>query len=407
MKILYIHQYFVTPAQGGATRSYHLAKGLVQAGVEVDMITSHNKAYYDLKIIEGIRVHFLPVSYEQDFGTYKRMSAFYNFVRKAKTLIGKLPRPDLLYISSTPLSTGLIGLWAKRTMAVPFIFEVRDLWPEAPIQVGTIANPILKKLLYRLEKNIYNQALKIVALSPGIANAIRATTPQADLHLLPNFADTDLFQPRLKNQQLLQKFGLRDTFTIVYTGAIGQVNAVAELLQISKLAQDKGRAYQFVVMGKGSHLDKLLKEANTLQLKNFFYIPFGNKEKVNDLLACSDMAFISFDHLPVLKTNSPNKFFDAIAAGKSILVNHQGWVNDLVKTNKLGLRYKAHKPIMSFEALEILIHDKELQKRMQKNARSLAENHFSKDLAIQHLLFILMPEKYPRQFMDGVYTLTA
>ncbi len=407
MKLIYIHQYFVTPDQGGANRSYHLAKGLVDAGIEVDLITAHNKPYYDLKLIEGIRVHYLPVKYEQEYGSIKRIAAFYKFVRQAKVLIKKLPRPDLLYITSTPLSTGLIGLWAKKTLALPFIFEVRDLWPEAPIQVGIIKNPLIIKILRRLENRIYTQALKIVALSPGIGNEIRKTCPQADIHLLPNFSDTELFQPKSKNPQLLAEFGLKDVFTIVYTGAIGRVNAVSELLEIANMAQDKKRPYQFVVMGKGSQLESLLQAASALKLNNFTYLPFGNKLQVNNLLSCADMAFISFDHLPVLKTNSPNKFFDAIAAGKAILVNHKGWVADLVSSNKLGLRYKAQSPEASFATLEMLIENKNELLQMQRNARSLAENYFSKELAVLHLLSVLMPERYPKKFKDGVYTLTA
>ena len=408
MRIIYVHQYFVTPQQGGGTRSYHLAKGLVGAGVEVDMVTAHAESYYDFKVVDGIRVHYLPVSYQQEFGFLKRIFAFWLFAWKAKALIRKLPRPDFLYISSTPLTTGWIGLWAKRSMALPFIFEVRDLWPDAPIEVGVIKNPVLKKLLYRFEKNIYRHALKIVALSPGIAASIRAKSPKAQVAVIPNFADIRFFQPSVgKNEGILHRLGLKSAFTVAYAGAVGRVNAVEELLILAEMAAKTELNFQFVVMGKGTGLEKLKAQIKNKKLKNFVVLPFGNKEKVRDLLAVADMAFVSFAHLPVLKTNSPNKFFDAIAAGKAILVNHKGWVHQMVKNHNLGIYYNASAPEETFQKLRVLSENPRLLAQHQKNARELAEKYFSDQIAVQKLLGVLYPERFGKSPTDEAYILTA
>ncbi|ERM82152.1 hypothetical protein P872_08255 [Rhodonellum psychrophilum GCM71 = DSM 17998] len=407
MRIIYVHQYFLTPQQGGAIRSYHLAKGMVDAGIEVEMITSHNQDYYDFKMIQGIKVHYLPVAYTQGFGTIRRIWSFLKFVSLAKQWIKKLPRADLLYISSTPLTTGWIGMWAKKKFALPYIFEVRDLWPEAPIQVGVIRNPLLQKWLYRLESNIYKHALKIVALSPGIANHIREKSPEAHISIIPNFSDLEFFQATSKDPKILREYGLKAVFTICYTGAIGKVNAVDTLLDIAKIAQERKKTYQFVVMGEGSHLKALAQKAADLGLSNFYPIPFGNKEKVRDLLSISDMAFISFGQQPVLRTNSPNKFFDALAAGKSILVNHKGWVHDLVKANALGLYASPSKPLEAFQKLDELAQNPERLLSFQANARKLAVNHFSKELAVRKMLVVLDPEKFGGEFRDGAYILIA
>ncbi len=407
MRVIYIHQYFLTPEEGGAIRSYHLAKGLVEADMDVEMITAHQKPYYDFKLIDGIRVHYLPVSYDQQYGFLKRIRSFWKFIQLAKNLINKLPRPDCLYISSTPLSVGLIGIWAKKKFALPFIFEVRDLWPEAPVQIGVIRNPVLKKILFGLEARIYRHALKIVALSPSIANYIRKKTPDSTVVIIPNFSDLEFFKPTAKDPEILVSLGLKKKFTVAYTGAIGKVNAVHELLALAKIAQDLGRDYQFLFMGKGSHLDSLILKAKKLDLSNFYCFTFGNKEKVRELLSISDMAYISFDNLPVLKTNSPNKFFDAIGAGKAILVNHKGWVYDLMQTYRLGLYFNPKKPLDTFELLDIIAQSPELLSHYKFNSRKLAEQHFSKEMAVGRLLAVLDPNKFGKNFRDEVYILTA
>ncbi|RZS95188.1 glycosyltransferase family 4 protein [Cecembia calidifontis] len=407
MRVIYIHQYFLTPHEGGATRSYYLAKGMVDHGIGVEMITAHNKPFYDLKIIDGIKVHYLPIKYEQEYGFFKRVWSFFAFLNAAKTWIKKLPRPDYLYITSTPLTTGLIGLWAKRKFALPYLFEVRDLWPDAPIQVGAIKNPILKKFLYALEKRVYHHALKVIALSPGIADNIRKKCPDCELQIVPNFADSEVFQPKEKSPAILKKYGLKNALTITYAGAIGLVNAVDEILDLAKAAQDQALEFQFVVMGKGSHLPDLLKKAKSLELKNFIHIPFGSKNKVAEILSASDIAFISFDHLPVLKTNSPNKFFDALASGKAIMVNHKGWVHDLVKSYHLGFYYNPKKPMEALNKLENLSKNPKKLREMQQNARKLSENYFTKERAIKQILHILNPGNFAPVSNDGVYILTA
>lgn len=391
MRVIYIHQYFRTPDQGGAVRSYHLAKGLVDAGIGVEMITAHDLPDYDQRWIDGIRVHYLPVKYDQKYGFLKRIGAFWQFVIKARKLIKKLPRPDLLYITSTPLTTGLIGLWAKKKMALPYIFEVRDLWPEAPIQVGAIQNPIAKRLLYTLEKRIYDQALSMVALSPGIAAHLQKTSHKREMALIPNFSNLEVFFPKEKNQKLVSQLRLSDSLTIAYTGALGQVNAVEELLDLAEMAQKQQKNWNFLIMGTGSREQSLRKIAKAKDLKNIFFIPFGSKEKVNEVLSLADFAWISFAHLPVLKTNSPNKFFDALAAGKAILVNHKGWVYDLVKTHELGISCLPGKMESTFTTLEKLAKNPTEIDQMGRNSRKLAEAYFSKEIAVSRLLEVVNP----------------
>jgi glycosyltransferase involved in cell wall biosynthesis len=407
MRIIYIHQYFKTPEEGGAVRSYHLAKGLVDAGFEVELITGGNQKYYDQRRIDGIKVHYLPVGYDQKFGFLKRVSSFLSFVKQTKKLLPKLVRPDILYISSTPLTTGLIGLWAKRKLAVPYIFEVRDLWPEAPIQVGAIRNPLLKKYLISLEARIYRNALSLVALSPGIAEHLRKVAPDRVVSLIPNFSDLDCFFPQEKNENLLRKYGLNLSLTIAYTGALGQVNAVEELLVLAEAAKNRQKNWQFLIIGSGSHEQKLKDLAVQKMLKNVRFISFGSKEKVNEVLGLADLAWISFAHLPVLKTNSPNKFFDALAAGKAILVNHKGWVYQLVKQYGLGVSCLPGKMETAFIELERLESDPKALHQMQQNSRRLAEKYFSKEHAVTRLKEVIDPGKNPTGSQDAVYILTA
>ena len=404
MRVIYIHQYFLTPVEGGAVRSYYLAKGMVEAGVDVEMITAHGRDRYELKVIDGILVHYLPVSYDNSYGVLRRMFAFFRFLYLAKKLIRKLSPPDLLYITSTPLTTGLIGLWAKRKFDIPYIFEVRDLWPEAPIQMGLVRNKIVRRVLYVQEKNIYRHALKIVALSPGIKREVETKCPNARVFLIPNFADTSFFTPFTKQPMNIVS---ERKFTIAYTGAFGKANALHHFLYLAKEAREKSKDWRFVLMGKGGKEKELKALRLKLDLQNVEFLPFGNKEAVRDLLAVTDVAYISFDYFPVLRFNSPNKFFEAIAMGKAITVNYKGWICDLVKHHELGFFHHSAKNADTISTLERLSSHPSTLKQLQKNSRGLAELCFSKEKAVRNLLFVLDPVRFKQEAMDGACIPTA
>ncbi|NJO01130.1 MAG: glycosyltransferase family 4 protein [Bacteroidia bacterium] len=157
MKVLYIHQYFKTPEEGGSLRSYYLAKALVSVGLEVEMITAHARKKYIYREIDGIRVHYLPVYYDNSLGFWGRIYAFAKFLVLSYRCARKIRDVSLCYASSTPLTVGLVALGLRARFGLPYFFEVRDLWPEAPIQMGVIRNRLLKNLLCYLEKKFINK----------------------------------------------------------------------------------------------------------------------------------------------------------------------------------------------------------------------------------------------------------
>ena len=172
MKVLILHQYFNTPETGGPLRSYYLAKALVEKGVTTAVITTHNGTDFRKEIIEGMEVHYLPIPYSNSFGFFKRIMSFLKFVFSIVREAKQFKDYTICYAISTPLTIGLAAIWIRWRYKIPYIFEVGDLWPEAPIQVGIIRNPALKTILYALEKSIYKRSKTIVALSEPIKNAI-------------------------------------------------------------------------------------------------------------------------------------------------------------------------------------------------------------------------------------------
>jgi glycosyltransferase involved in cell wall biosynthesis len=378
MKIIYIHQYFKTPEEGGAIRSWHLAGALAKAGHEVELITSHNKNIYEEKMINGFRVHYLPVPYKNNFGSFKRILSFIRFSRLAYRKAKEFKDADLCYASSTPLTVGLTALNLKAKLGLPFYFEVRDLWPEAPIQMGAIRNYFVKRYLYNLEKRIYQQAEKIIALSPGIREGVLKIVPAKDVVMIPNMSDCDFFKMEEKSDTLLAKYGIaKDRFVISYTGSLGKANKVEFFLDIAEATAKNHLPVVFLIAGEGSQAEALKAKANIKQQNNVIFIGSGGKKFVREILTISDATYTSFDTKAILETNSPNKFFDSLAAGKLTIVNTKGWLKELLENNESGFYADPLNPSDFLKRLIPFLEDKNLLRRYQKNARNLAEKEFS------------------------------
>ncbi len=377
MKILYIHQYFRTPEEGGSIRSYELAHGLVDLGHEVYMITAHNK-HSGIRMIDGIEVHYLKIPYENHFGFFRRVFAFLKFVRLAKKEARKIGGIDKVYVMTTPLTTGLIALYLKKKLKIPYLFEVGDLWPEAPVLMGVIRNKWLAKKLYAFEKKCYDEAETVVAMSPAIEDYIQKVSDTKTV-MIPNLSDCEFFTPAENDNKFFQ---------IGYFGTFGVANDLDQVIELARFSKNKSLQIQFTLMGNGAEEQKI-KEASK-DLDNVTILPFGNKEKVRKVMDRMDAIYISYKSVPVLNTGSPNKLFDGLAAGKLIIINFDGWIKDLVESKQCGFSHDPEKPEEFEDKIRPFLSDPVLLKTYQQNGRNLAETQFERKMLIQKLYAILI-----------------
>jgi glycosyltransferase involved in cell wall biosynthesis len=378
VKVLILHQHFKIPQKGGAIRSYYLAKALVEKGIQVVVVTVHNESSYKAESVEGIEVHYLPVPYDNRFGFRKRVFAFYRFVVKSIRFASRQRDADLCYVISTPLTTGLAAMAIRKIYGIPYIFEVGDLWPDAPIQLGFIRNKLLQRMLYRMEKSIYQRASSIVALSPAIEQCIAQKAKGKLIHLVPNMADTSFFEPAKKRAELEEKLQVKGNFVVSYVGALGVANGLHYFIDCAAASQQAELPIRFVLCGDGAMLESLTTYADKKALQNLTIVPFQNRQGVADILNVTDANFICYQPVSILETGSPNKYFDGLAAGKLTIINFGGWIKEEIENERCGIAVNSHDAEDFIRKIRAFVHDPLLLKRYQHAARTLAERRYAR-----------------------------
>jgi len=394
MHILYLHQYFATRKGTTGTRSYEFTRYLAGKGHLVTMITSglenrefpvpEDKQYAEFET-EGIHVVAIAAAYnDPQVGTGisgpHRMFKFYQFAWLACRIGKKLPAPDVVFATHTPLTIGLAGLNLAQYFKVPFIFEVRDLWPEALVNVGALKNPLAIWWLERMAKKIYAGAKHIIALSPGMKEGIIRTGVPADkVTVIPNASDLDLFSPDIDGSAQREQLGLKDRFAAIYFGAMGLANGLEYVIEAAQiLSKRRSNHIVLVLLGSGGKRAELEKLASKYELKNvIFSDPAPDKEQLARIVAGCD-ACLTIYRATKEHTWSPNKMFDALAAGKPVLINVPGWLGETIEKNNCGRCLDANHPEMLTDALEELAANPELCRQMGKNARELAQRQFDR-----------------------------
>ncbi|QBA22733.1 glycosyltransferase WbuB [Chryseobacterium indologenes] len=391
MNILYIHQYFVTPQEPGGTRSYWLAQELIKNGHKVTMLTSSSKFSEDIKVvnIDGIEVVYIKEDYDQNMSVSRRLKAFLKFMYKSSVVGWKQKDIDLVIATSTPLTIGIPALILKWFKKKPFVFEVRDLWPEVPIQMGAIKNSWTIKTTRLLEKTIYKNASRVIALSPGMQDGVVKYIPKEKTSMIPNMAKMDEFWPRGKNDQLMVKLGLKkDSFKIVHFGSLGLANGAHSIIESAKLLKDR-EDIEFLFVGGGSTEQDLVDEVEKNNLKNVKFLGKFPMTDVSEIVNFSDVSMISFLDIPILYTNSPNKLFDSLSAGKPIIVNSAGWTKDIAEKYHCGYYVNPNHPEELVEKVLYLKDNPEVVKNMGQNARKLAETVYDKSILCKKFVEVI------------------
>lgn len=388
MRILYLHQYFNTPDMAGGTRSYEMARRLVNLGHDVYMITSDRTSgsgaeRWRVEEVEGIHVHWLSVPYSNDMRYSRRLLAFFRFAFGAAGRAASL-KADVVFASSTPLTIVLPAVFSARRQGIPMILEVRDLWPEIPIVVGALKDPISRFLAKRLERFAYRNSRRVVALSPGMKRGIVDRGYPADqVAVIPNASDIALFDVGPEpGQQIRARYDwLRERPLVIYMGALGTINGVDYLVRVAAAARRTDPDVRFAVIGTGREEDRIRRLAGKHGVLNinFFMLGTISKQETPAWLSAADIATSLVIDIPALWANSANKFFDTLAARKPVAINYGGWQADLLRQHSAGIVLDPRDAEAAAENLIEALRDASWLRHTGAAAGRLAEREFARD----------------------------
>jgi glycosyltransferase involved in cell wall biosynthesis len=403
VRILYLNQYFITRTGVGGTRAYEFARYFVEREHEVTVVTAAPAArkktgVFSRESVAGIdvlKVHAGHIEYSGS-GTrmryISRIVRFFQFALASSWAVIREKKPDVIFASSTPLTIGIPALIASKWHRRPLVFEVRDLWPEAPIQMGALRNPLVIKLAKWLERTIYRGSAHIVALSPGMKDGIlSAGVPPSRVTMIPNASDLELFSPGIDGNEFRGRLGLTRKFVCSYFGTMGAANDLMQVVEAARLLQERGEAdILFLLHGDGKQRSALEAFCREHSLNNvIFSQPIADKNAVATLAAASDVCMTIYKNVPILYTCSPNKLFDTFAAGRPAVVNCPGWLQELVEQNQAGVYVRPDDPNHLAEQVVFLYRNPDLVRLYGHNARVLAERVFDRKKLANELLTVL------------------
>lgn len=384
MHVLYYHQHFSTPSGATGTRSYEMARRLVERGHRVTMVCgSYAGADTGLRgtpvrgikrgDVDGIHVIEFCLPYSNYDSFLKRAWTFLRYAIQG-SMLALTYDYDLLFATSTPLTAGIPGIVGRLFRRKPFVFEVRDLWPELPREMGVITNPLVLKAMDILEWLSYHCAKKCVGLSPGIVEGIRRRgIAHENVIMIPNGCDLEFF--RTKERECSE-----DGFKAIFTGAHGIANGLDAVLDAAEELRKRGRKdINLHFLGDGKLKPALRVRAESEHLDNCFFWDPIPKNDMPDLLLKVDAGMMILANVPAFYYGtSPNKFFDYIASGLPVINNYPGWLASMITENKCGIVVPPGNPSAFADALEYLADHKDEAAKMGANARRLAELEFDR-----------------------------
>lgn len=391
MRVLYFHQHFSTPKGASGTRSYEMAKRLLARGHQVTMVCgSYRGGGSGLDIpfsrgrrkgeVDGIDVIEFDLEYSNSDGLLKRALSFMKFALRSIALT-VTETYDIVFATTTPLTAGVPGIFARWLCGKPFVFEVRDLWPELPKAMGVIRNPIILSMMSALEWASYRSAHRVIGLSPGIVQGIKRRGVAAEkVALVPNGCDLEIFAgeaPPWRPQQI--KSG---DLLAVYSGTHGMANGLDAALSAAAELKRRGRDdIKLLLIGQGMLKPALKSRARAEGLDNVVFHDPVDKARLAGLLASADVGMQLLANVPAFYYGtSPNKFFDYIAAGLPVLNNYPGWLADMIGEHRCGFAVQPDDPAAFADALELAADDRQALVQMGVRGRDLASSQFDRAL---------------------------
>ena len=388
MTIIYFYQYFTTPKGSYGTRVYEFTKKWVEKGHKVIVVTSvyaksdiRATKFLETQEIDGITLKIINVTIDNKQSFLKRIYTFlvYSLFSISYALTLKF---DIVIASSGPITVGVPGLVAKIFRRKKFVFEVRDLWPEGPIELGVLNNKLIQKASYAFEKICYKSSSLVVALSPGMKSNITDRFPETNVISVTNSANIELFSSPKKaiiHPQLVgKKFA-------IYTGNIGLVNNSELLYRTAKKLKEQGRGdIAIVLIGDGQQKEEIMKKSEGLN--TILFLGLMPKIELINYVKNALVSLIPLNDTPMLSTSSPNKLFESMAAAVPVIQTTNGWIKEMLEESQSGFTVSPTNEDELFDKLIFLADNQIEAEKIGKRGLEFARRNFDKNILSERMI---------------------
>ena len=393
MHILLIHQAYAALDEPGGTRHHELARYLVARGHRLTVIASPVsyltgaawvERHDDEPGIAILRAYTYPALHRS---FVHRVFSFFSFMFSS-FLIGLGVRDvDLVWGTSPPIFQGATAWAMARLKRVPFLFEVRDLWPGFAVAVGVLRDKTLIRASEWLEGFLYRHADQVVVNSPGFIDHVERRGAQR-LALVPNGSDVAMFDPQLDGSDFRTAHGLEGKFLALYAGAHGMSNDLGVVLKAARLLDDQPEI-AIVLLGAGKEKPALVEMAESMGLTNLHFLPPVPKSEMPLALSAADACIAILKPIELYKTVFPNKVFDYMAAGRPVILAIDGVIREVVEGAGAGIAVPPGDPAALAQAIRHLAGAPENALQMGLAGRRCVEGGFTRELLAEKLAVIL------------------
>ncbi|MEZ4415108.1 MAG: glycosyltransferase family 4 protein [Gemmatimonadota bacterium] len=390
LHILLVHQLFITQDQAGGTRHFELACHWLAAGHRVTVLAG-GRSYLsgeahapDPALPAGLtvlRIGTLPFARG---GFLSRVANFVAFMVLALWKALQVSDVDVVLGTTPPLFQALAARVAAQVRGVPFVLEVRDLWPDFAVELGALRNPWATRAARALERGLYQAADHVVVNSPGFLGHVRERGARR-VSVVPNGVDADLFDPEARGAAFRSRHGLEERFVILYAGAHGVPNDLNTVLDAAaQTSHDSNLVW--LLVGDGRDKRRLADEAASRGLENVRFLPPVSKSAMPEVVAAADAGLAILAPLPLFRTVYPNKVFDYLAAGRPVLLAIDGAIRELVEASGGGCYVPPGDPAALAGAALDLAASPDRGRALGGRGRDYVERHFRR--ADQAALFL-------------------
>ncbi len=402
MKIAILSHYFWPEMGAPSARLLELARAWVAEGHEVSVVTNfpnhptgvvpegYRGKPFLIEWTEGIRVIRCRTYATANRGFVKRTLGHLVFMVQA-VIQGTpaLGAVDVLVASSPTLFSVVAAAVVSWRRGVPFVFEVRDLWPAIFVQLGVIKNRLMIGCLEWLELALYRRSGAVVAVTQAFARDIeRRGIDPGKVHVVPNGVDLEAFTPGPPDAELRSRLRLDGKFVVLYCGAHGISHALDRILDVAALQRGDPRL-QFLFVGEGAEKDALVARAGSLGLGNVTFRPGVPREQVPALYRTADVCLVPLRDVPLFRSFIPSKMFEILACGRPILASVAGEAAEILEASGAAIVVPPEDTGGLSRAVTRLADDLDLRNALAARGRAFAAARYDRRALAARYLRIL------------------